>query len=85
MVPFRFHFPISRGESLPLAPQGALAAVTEVQRRAVKLCFSLFGYEGLLFEIFPIFICWCTTVKQNIGKTRVVQGVVLQFVLLCNE
>ena len=37
MVPFRFHFPISRGESLPLAPQGALAAVTEVQRRAVNL------------------------------------------------
>ena len=52
MVPFRFHFPISRGESLPLAPQGALAAVTEVQRRAVKLYFSICGHEGLLYPIF---------------------------------
>ena len=55
MVPFRFHFPISRGESLPLAPQGALAAVTEVQRRAVKLWLSKVGHEGLLEKI-PTFI-----------------------------
>ena len=52
MVPFRFHFPISRGESLPFGSAGSQQhrsfVVTEVQRRAEAI-LPLAELKGLSY------------------------------------
>ena len=52
MVPFRFHFPISKGESLPFGSAGSQQrrsfVVTEVQRRAEAI-LPLAELKGLSY------------------------------------